>query len=115
MKKIFVLGTAVVFAFPSVSLAANYQYIDLVGKVVTIEAENASAALMLSSNNSLRSGVKSDPITIDAGKSFGISFRYVDIIGKIKTIIAASADEAMILAADIAAHSGVMAATSKAE
>lgn len=104
MKKVqLVAGLALLFAFPSVSLAAQYHYLNLRGEVVTVEASNASQALAISASrgDSMHSGVVLDIGLLEQGDEYGITYRYQSNLGGTKYVTAASVDAAYVIAPDI--------------
>jgi hypothetical protein len=114
MKKTLIFLGAGTFALmmgamPAVSSAAMYHYIDLSGRVGTVEANSPQQALALANsfNNVLHSGVKLDQGMLQTGESYGFPYRYVDIYGNTRTVTAASLDAAYMLATDRASNSGI--------
>lgn len=115
MKKILVVGSlALMLILPAVSSAALYHYLDLTGRVTTIQVSNAPAALAVADQANrgiVKSGVKLDQgarETLKTGQWFGTFYQYMSVSGAIKSVMAASAEAAFALAADIAPTSGFL-------
>lgn len=114
MKKI-VFALAALLAIPFVSFAATYHYIDIQGKVNTIEAPTPQAALQMAdaTGRVLHSGVKLDSGDLKTGEVYAQTYLYVSTTGELKSVQAATADGAELLASDKAANSGFLVTAGK--
>lgn len=118
MKKFLLAALAfgAVAALPAASFAATYHYVDNSGTVRTIQADNASDAMMMASDRDPNSGVTLDTGVLDSGDTVtgtgstsanADEYHYVDSSGIVRTVMAPSASVALSAAVNIGMHSGV--------
>lgn len=110
MKKIIALASVAALAVPFVSSAAAYHYIDIYGRVNTIDAATPQLALqaVTTSDETLHSGVKLDLGTLETNEVYGQTYTYVSTTGQLRSVTAATIDAAALIAVDRAPGSGFM-------